>query len=103
LKCLVCLMPQPGPHKMSCRPSEREAAARSHGRTSDARAAWLHAGSTPWGDAPTRYAMLAQLEAFCARYAEALERDVEWLSAVCTHAQIQSLRAKAAMVREPFP
>lgn len=85
MKCLVCHEPQPGPHKMSCRPSEREAAARHVAAKSTVRAE-LHEGSTPWTDAPAQGAMLARLDAFCVRYAD-----------TCADPE------KAAKVREPFP
>ena len=68
MKCLVCHMPQPGPHGIMCRVEARELA---HKMTTEERMY----ESTPWGDAPTRGAMLAQLDAFCARYAGELEQD----------------------------
>lgn len=71
--CPVCEMPQSGPHKMSCRSSEREAAERRalgdwHPRRWHERQ-MLMAGAVPWSEAPTRGAMLARLDAFLARYA----------------------------------
>jgi hypothetical protein len=84
MKCLVCHEPQPGPHKMSCRPSERESAEMWAAAKRPDRA-MLHVGSTPWGEKPTVGAMLARLDAFCARYAgDCGDRD------------------KAANVRTPF-
>lgn len=83
MKCPVCHEAN-GRHKMSCRPSEREAAARWTSRKSTVRAE-LHEGSTPWGERPTMGAMLAALDAFCGRYADA-----------CSDPE------KAAKVRAPF-
>jgi hypothetical protein len=85
MKCLVCHEPQPGPHRMSCRRSERMAAARRAASTSAVRAE-LRDGSTPWGEKPTVSSMLARLEAFCARYA-----------ATCSNSE------KADEAREPMP
>lgn len=98
MKCPVCHMPQPGPHAMSCRPSEREAAARWASRKSSVRAE-LHEGSTPWGEAPTLVAMLARLDAFSARYAATLEQDAREMRDVDA---AQALWVKAAKVRAPF-
>lgn len=81
MKCSVCHMPQPGPHKMSCRPSDRESAE----RWSQSHRSILLRDSTPWGEKPTAGSMLARLDAFCARYAD-----------VCGDG------AKAAKVRAPF-
>lgn len=93
MKCLVCQETN-GRHKMSCRSSEREAAARWTSRKSTARAE-LHKGSTPYGEAPTRGAMLAKLDAFCARYAAALEQDAREMRDVDA---AQALWDKAAQV-----
>lgn len=97
MNCLVCHQTN-GRHTMSCRPSEREAALRRAARKSTVRAE-LHEGSTPWGESPTRGAMLARLDAFCARYAATLEHDAREMRDVDA---AQPLWDKAARVRTPF-
>ena len=106
MKCRVCHMPQPGPHAMSCRPSERKAAIMQHVdatygpaiRSAKARAELLE-GSTPWSEAPTMGVMLAQLDAFCARYAGALEQDAREMRDTDA---AQRLWDKATRVRAQF-
>lgn len=90
--CPVCEMPQPGPHGIMCKIEARELAHRMTVET-------LMYESTPWGEAPTRGAMLARLDAFLARYADALDRDADWMDSFATYAQCKSLRDKAARVR----
>lgn len=89
--CPVCHMPQPGPHRFSCSPYLREyARKRPLVERAEAkrrkRMDYLLKDSTALDGGPTQGAMLARLDAFLARYADA-----------CADSD------KAARVREPYP
>jgi hypothetical protein len=91
MTCPICEQSQPGPHGIMCKHEARELA---HRMT----VAELMYGATPWAVPTTLGAMLARLDAFCARYAGELEQDAREMRDTDA---ADPLWGKAAQVRAP--